>query len=66
MPATTPFRQRLPEIRHTAAIACGAPLKQIIGRTGYRSPGAFTAAFRRVFGVTPGQWRPDTLSPPDA
>jgi AraC-like DNA-binding protein len=32
-------------------------LSQIGARTGYASPYAFAAAFRRQHGVPPGQWR---------
>lgn len=32
-------------------------LTQIARRTGYASPYAFAAAFRRHHGVPPGQWR---------
>jgi AraC-like DNA-binding protein len=42
-------------------------LAQIAARTGYASPYAFAAAFRRHHGVPPGQWRlKEKKSPPAA
>ncbi|MFJ7217727.1 cupin domain-containing protein [Amycolatopsis sp. NPDC098790] len=37
-------------------------LDQIARRTGYTSPNAFAAAFRRHHGVPPGHWRQEELS----
>jgi AraC-like DNA-binding protein len=39
-------------------------LDQIASRTGYASPNAFTAAFRRHHGQPPGQWRHTELARP--
>lgn len=41
-------------------------LAQIGARTGYASPYAFAAAFRRHHGVPPGQWRKRETASPDA
>ena len=38
-------------------------LAQIAGRTGYSSPYAFAAAFRRHHGEPPGRWRQDHEDP---
>jgi len=40
-------------------------LTQIAARTGYASPYAFAAAFRRHHGRPPGQWRQQELDRPD-
>ena len=40
-------------------------LAQIAARTGYASPYAFAAAFRRHHGRPPGQWRQGELDRPD-
>jgi AraC-like DNA-binding protein len=52
--------------RHRALLAAieglagGAPIKAVAATAGYATPGAFIAAFRRQFGVTPGRYfRPD-------
>ena len=39
-------------------------LAQIANRTGYASPNAFAAAFRRHHGQPPGQWQRDELARP--
>jgi AraC-like DNA-binding protein len=39
-------------------------LAQIAARTGYASPYAFAAAFRRHHGRPPGQWRQRELDEP--
>jgi AraC-like DNA-binding protein len=39
-------------------------LEQIAHRTGYSSPNAFAAAFRRHVGLAPGQWRQQHRSKP--
>jgi AraC-like DNA-binding protein len=41
-------------------------LTQIGARTGYASPYAFAAAFRRHHGVPPGQWRQKQTTSPQA
>jgi AraC-like DNA-binding protein len=41
-------------------------LAQISARTGYASPYAFAAAFRRHHGVPPGQWRQRQMTSPQA
>jgi AraC-like DNA-binding protein len=41
-------------------------LTQIGARTGYASPYAFAAAFRRHHGVPPGQWRQQQTRSPQA
>jgi AraC-like DNA-binding protein len=41
-------------------------LAQIGARTGYASPYAFAAAFRRHHGVPPGQWRQNQTRSPQA
>lgn len=38
------------------ALAAGTPIKQVADACGYRSPSAFVAAFRAVFGQTPGSY----------
>jgi AraC-like DNA-binding protein len=40
-------------------------LAQIAAHTGYASPYAFAAAFRRHHGQPPGQWRQRELDRPD-
>ncbi|MBV9884454.1 MAG: helix-turn-helix transcriptional regulator [Sphingomonadaceae bacterium] len=37
-------------------LAGGAPIKQVAADAGYATPSAFTAAFRKQFGVTPGRY----------
>jgi AraC-like DNA-binding protein len=39
-------------------------LAQIANRTGYASPNAFSAAFRRYHGQPPGQWQRGELARP--
>jgi AraC-like DNA-binding protein len=39
-------------------------LEQIADRTGYSSPNAFAATFRRHVGLAPGQWRHQYSSKP--
>jgi AraC-like DNA-binding protein len=39
-------------------------LEQIGDRTGYSSPNAFAAAFRRQVGLAPGRWRQQYSSKP--
>jgi AraC-like DNA-binding protein len=39
-------------------------LAQIASRTGYASPNAFAAAFRRHHGQPPGQWQQAKLARP--
>src|SRR5260221_268773 len=39
-------------------------LGQIAERTGYSSPNAFAATFRRHVGLAPGQWRQQSSSKP--
>ncbi|WP_442543542.1 helix-turn-helix domain-containing protein [Arthrobacter sp. KN11-1C] len=39
-------------------------LDQIARRTGYSSPNAFAATFRRHVGLPPGQWRQQELAKP--
>jgi AraC-like DNA-binding protein len=41
-------------------------LTQIAQRTGYASPYAFAAAFRRHHGEPPGRWRQDAHNSSDA
>ncbi|WP_458691131.1 helix-turn-helix domain-containing protein [Nocardia tengchongensis] len=41
-------------------------LAQIADRTGYTSPNAFAAAFRRHHGQPPGRWRRTELAEPSA
>lgn len=41
-------------------------IAQIADRTGYASPNAFAAAFRRHHGQPPGQWRQNELARPPA
>ncbi len=40
-------------------------LAQVAARTGYASPYAFAAAFRRHHGLPPGQWRQQQLDQSD-
>jgi AraC-like DNA-binding protein len=39
-------------------------LEQIADRTGYSSPTAFAATFRRLVGLPPGQWRQQHATKP--
>lgn len=39
----------------------GTPVTALAGDFGYETPGAFTAMFKRVLGVTPSQYLSDTL-----
>jgi AraC-like DNA-binding protein len=38
------------------SLAGGAPIKAVAGACGYATPSAFTAAFRKQFGMTPGRY----------
>src|SRR5580765_7012426 len=52
---------------HFAALPAGElTLAQIGARTGYASPYAFAAAFRRHHGLPPGQWRQRQTTSPQA
>ncbi|MGO2585126.1 MAG: helix-turn-helix domain-containing protein, partial [Brachybacterium tyrofermentans] len=48
--------------RAVALLAAGETIEEVALRVGFRSTSAFTAAFRRVTGLTPGQHRRE--SPP--
>lgn len=43
--------------RAVVLLAAGARIEDVAEQVGYRSPSAFTAAFRRVTGLTPGAYR---------
>lgn len=47
-----------------AMMALGLPVEEIAARVGYRSASAFTTAFRRITGLTPGQFRRTAPSGP--
>jgi AraC-like DNA-binding protein len=51
------WRQKARLIHAVAALAGGAPVTTAALDCGYDSPSAFIAAFKRQFGVTPGQYR---------
>ncbi|HWA61688.1 MAG TPA: helix-turn-helix transcriptional regulator [Caulobacteraceae bacterium] len=51
------WRQKARLIHAVAQLSSGAPVTTAALDSGYDSPSAFIAAFRRQFGVTPGRWR---------
>ncbi|WP_148861502.1 AraC family transcriptional regulator [Marinobacter fonticola] len=55
------FRQRVGEIRVGEAaerlLRSTLPVRQVAEQTGFSDQASFTRAFRRVFGLTPGQYR---------
>jgi len=46
-------------------LAAGVPIKQVAAASGYATPSAFTAAFRAIFGTTPGRYFADRPGLPD-
>lgn len=52
----TEWRQRARLLRALELLAAGKPVKNIALDLGYGNVSAFIALFRRVFGVTPGQY----------
>jgi len=51
------WRQKARLVQGAAALAAGTPVTVAALDSGYDSPSAFIAAFKRQFGVTPGRWR---------
>ncbi len=57
------FRSWREQFRAFTAISSlmeGTPVTALAGDFGYETPGAFTAMFKRVFGVTPSQYLAET------
>jgi AraC-like DNA-binding protein len=50
------WRQKARLVHSAAALAEGARVSEAALDCGYQSPSAYIAAFRRQFGVTPGQF----------
>jgi AraC-like DNA-binding protein len=59
------WRQRVRLHNAIEDIAAGAPVARIAARSGYRSASAFSAAFRKVMGVTPSELRRDRSPYPE-
>lgn len=53
----TEWRQRVRLLRALELLAAGQPVTAIALDLGYDNVSAFIALFRRVFGVTPGQYK---------
>ena len=53
-----------PTLARDYLLAGELTLEQIADRTGYRSPNAFAATFRRHVGLASGQWRQHYSSKP--
>ena len=53
----TEWRQRVRLLRALELLAAGQPVTAIALDLGYENVSAFIALFRRVFGMTPGQYR---------
>jgi len=51
------WRRRLRLLAAAERLAAGRPVTSVALELGYASPSAFTHAFRRAFGVTPGRYR---------
>ena len=54
------WRQRLRFHNAIESLVAGEPIAKIARRNGYRSPSAFSAAFRQAMGVPPSAMRPAT------
>jgi AraC-like DNA-binding protein len=53
-------------LTHGAALlrSTDAPLAEIAARTGYATPFSFSKAFKRAFGIAPGEYRGQAHTPP--
>ncbi|MFC4298671.1 AraC family transcriptional regulator [Castellaniella hirudinis] len=58
----TEWRQRVRLLRALELLAAGKPVTAIALDLGYGNVSAFIALFRRVFGVTPGQYKMEQLA----
>ena len=50
------WRQQRSLLEALERLARGQPIKSVAIRAGYATPSAFTAAFRKSFGTTPGKY----------
>jgi AraC-like DNA-binding protein len=50
------WRQHQAMLTGLELLATGTPIKSVAARAGYRTASAFIAAFRKVFGTTPGNY----------
>jgi AraC-like DNA-binding protein len=50
------WRRQRALLQAVEGLAGGAPIKAVAAASGYASPSAFVAAFRKQFGVTPGRY----------
>ncbi len=53
-----PWRRRARMQQGVVSLSAGASVTAAALESGYQSPSAFIAAFKRAFGVTPGRYRP--------
>jgi AraC-like DNA-binding protein/mannose-6-phosphate isomerase-like protein (cupin superfamily) len=58
----TPWRQRVRFHNAIEAIIGGEPIERVAERNGYRSPSAFSAAFRNIMGQSPSSLRTDDVT----
>ena len=56
------WRQRLRFHNAVESIVAGEPIAEVARRNGYRSPSAFSAAFRQAMGMSPSAMRPAVIS----
>jgi AraC-like DNA-binding protein len=50
------WRRQRALLHAVEGLAGGDPIKQVAAATGYATPSAFVAAFRKQFGITPGRY----------
>jgi AraC-like DNA-binding protein len=50
------WRRQRALLQAVEGLAGGAPIKKVAAESGYATPSAFVAAFRKQFGVTPGRY----------
>jgi AraC-like DNA-binding protein len=50
------WRQHQAMLTGLEALATGTPIKSVAAQSGYRTASAFIAAFRKIFGTTPGNY----------
>jgi AraC-like DNA-binding protein len=50
------WRRQRALLQAVEGLAGGAPIKAVAAASGYATPSAFVAAFRKQFGVTPGRY----------
>ena len=60
------WRLRLMMLTATRRLLEGETSEQVAEALGYETASAFIAAFKRIFGMTPGQYRSSTLAPYNA